>query len=104
MLADNGTTFFDNFDYYTGYDPSQGFVHYVDRESSAQQNLTFASSNSAVIRVMVDDPGAAADTGRKSVRIHSKKKYNKNALFIFDILHTPYGCGTWYGIAWQRLL
>lgn len=103
MLADNGTTFFDNFDYFTGYDPSQGFVHYVDRESSAQQNLTFASSDSAVIRVMVDDPGAAAHTGRKSVRIHSKKQYD-DGLFIFDVLHTPYGCGTWCGKARQQLL
>lgn len=34
--ADSGATFFDNFDYFTGYDPAQGFVHYVPREMAAQ--------------------------------------------------------------------
>ena len=28
-LADEGTTFFDMFNYFTGYDPSSGFVQYV---------------------------------------------------------------------------
>jgi hypothetical protein len=28
------------------------------------------------------------------VRLESKKQYN-SGLFIFDIMHTPYGCGTW---------
>jgi len=35
-----------------------------------------------------------AGTGRNSVRIGSKKQYTKG-LFIFDIKHTPTGCGTW---------
>lgn len=29
LFVDSGTTFFDQFDYYTGYDPAEGFVHYV---------------------------------------------------------------------------
>ena len=93
-LKDNytGTNFFDNFDYFTGYDPSQGFVHYVDQAGSQQMNLTYASSTSAVLRV--DTSETDASTGRKSVRISSKNQYN-DGLFIFDILHTPYGCGTW---------
>jgi len=28
------------------------------------------------------------------VRISSKTTYNKG-LFIFDVKHSPYGCGTW---------
>ena len=93
-LADNytGANFFDNFDYFTGYDPSAGFVHYVDQAGSEQMNLTFASSTSAVMRV--DTSVADASTGRFSVRITSKNTYN-DGLFVFDVLHTPYGCGTW---------
>ena len=93
-LVDNytGLNFFDNFDYFTGYDPSAGFVHYVDQAGSAQMNLTYASSTSAVMRV--DTSVTDASTGRFSVRITSKNTYN-NGLFIFDVLHTPYGCGTW---------
>lgn len=32
----SGATFFDGFDYFTGYDPTGGFVHYLDKEQSAQ--------------------------------------------------------------------
>ncbi len=41
-------------------------------------------------------PGSEPDasTGRFSVRVESKRQYD-NGLFIFDVKHTPYGCGTW---------
>ena len=55
-------------------------------------NLTYASTTSAILRV--DTSETDATTGRKSVRIESKNQYD-SGLFIFDILHTPYGCGTW---------
>lgn len=93
-LKDNftGPSFFDNFDYFTGYDPTGGFVHYVDQPGSDQMNLTYASPTTAVMRV--DTSETDASTGRKSVRITSKKTYN-DGLFVFDVLHSPYGCGTW---------
>jgi len=98
-IADNytGTSFFNNFDYFTGYDPSSGFVHYVPAETadSTQYNLTYASSSSAVLRVDTTDTDAS--TGRYSVRITSKKQYT-TGLFVFDILHSPYGCSTWPAI------
>lgn len=89
-----GTDFFSNFDYFTGYDPSSGFVHYVPAETanSTQYNLTYATSTSAVLKVDTTDTDAS--TGRYSVRITSKKQYN-SGLFVFDILHSPYGCSTW---------
>lgn len=64
----------------------------MDGPGSVQRNLTYASSASAVLRV--DDTTPATTTGRFSVRVESKKQYN-NGLFIFDVVHTPYGCGTW---------
>ena len=61
------------------------------------QNLTYATSDSAVLKVDTsvgpsDTPNAS--TGRFSVRVESKNTYN-DGLFIFDVKHTPYGCGTW---------
>jgi len=90
----SGNDFFDQFDYFTGYDPTGGFVHYVPRETamSEQYNLTYAGSDAAVLKV--DTTEQDASTGRFSVRITSKQQYN-SGLFIFDILNTPYGCGTW---------
>lgn len=62
-------------------------------ERTAQSlNLTYATETSAILRVDSLTPKALA--GRNSVRIESKSTYD-NGLFIFDIIHTPYGCGTW---------
>ncbi|WPH03485.1 glycoside hydrolase family 16 protein [Acrodontium crateriforme] len=88
----HGTTFFDNFDYFNTYDPSQGFVHYVPEETAQQYNLTYATDSAAIMRV--DTSTANATTGRFSVRITSKKQYN-NGLFIFNVTNSPYGCSTW---------
>lgn len=98
--SDSGTSFFDNFDYFNTYDPAGGFVHYVDSEAAAQYNLTYASSSSSVIRVdtsVTADSVPNASTGRFSVRITSKTQYT-DGLFIFDVIHTPIGCGTWPAI------
>ncbi|KAB8303180.1 hypothetical protein EYC80_004627 [Monilinia laxa] len=93
----SGTDFFDNFDYFNTFDPTNGFVHYVDSEVAAQYNLTYASSSRSVVRVdtsVTADSHPNASTGRFSVRISSKKQY-ADGLFIFDVVHTPIGCGTW---------
>jgi hypothetical protein len=97
--TDSGTTFFDNFDYFTGYDPAQGFVHYVPaaQADSPQYNLTTATDSSAILKVdttVTAETVPNASTGRFSVRIESKKQYS-TGLFIFDVIHTPLGCGTW---------
>lgn len=55
-------------------------------------NLTHASSTSAIIRVDTRDLNTT--TGRRSVRVESKKQYD-TGLFIFDVKHTPVGCSTW---------
>jgi hypothetical protein len=39
-----------------------------------------------------DEPDAS--TGRFSVRITSRQTYN-GGLFLFDVKHSPFGCGTW---------
>ncbi|GAB7348803.1 hypothetical protein MBLNU459_g7521t2 [Dothideomycetes sp. NU459] len=89
-----GTDFFSNFNYFEGYDPASGFVHYVPEATanSSQYNLTYASSSSAVLKVDTTDTDAS--TGRYSVRISSKNTYD-SGLFVFDVLHSPYGCSTW---------
>lgn len=93
----SGESFFENFNYFEGYDPAEGFVHYVPEETATSLNLTYASSKSAFLRVDTSvGPSSTPDasTGRFSVRVSSKTQY-ENGLFIFDIKHTPYGCGTW---------
>jgi len=88
----SGTTFFDNFDYGNGTDKTDGFVNYVTKEGAAFSNLTYASSSSALVKV--ENTTNTGTAGRPSVKIMSKTNYTKG-LFVFDITHTPYGCGTW---------
>lgn len=55
-------------------------------------NLTYASATTAILQVDTSDKNAT--TGRRSVRITSKKQYN-SGLFVFDVVRSPYGCSTW---------
>lgn len=71
---------------------AKDITSYLSEESANWSNLTYASETSAVIKV--DSIYNNTAGGRNSVRITSKNTYN-NGLFIFDILHSPYGCGTW---------
>ncbi|KAL2870901.1 glycoside hydrolase family 16 protein [Aspergillus lucknowensis] len=87
-----GEGFFDRFHYFSDEDPTDGFVRYVNVSTARDLNLTYATARSAILRV--DATTRNASSGRNSVRIESKETYD-NGLFVFDILHTPYGCATW---------
>lgn len=88
----SGQSFFDQFNYFTEQDPTNGFVVYVNKDAATSLNLTHATDASAILRVDTVTPNALG--GRNSVRVESKKAYDMG-LFIFDIIHTPHGCGTW---------
>ncbi|CAI7583044.1 hypothetical protein PCG10_000960 [Penicillium crustosum] len=90
----SGTSFFDNFEYFTDTDPTNGFVQYIDRAAATWLNLTSATNTSAVLKVDTTYSGSEAANGRQSVRVTSNNTY-ADGLFIFDVIHTPYGCGTW---------
>ncbi|KAJ5837097.1 hypothetical protein N7447_003123 [Penicillium robsamsonii] len=94
ILADtySGRTFFDQFTYFTDEDPTKGFVVYVNQSTASHLNLTYATETSAILRVDASSPNA--HSGRNSVRIESRNTYD-SGLFIFDIIHTPFGCATW---------
>lgn len=92
----SGPDFFDDFDFFNQADPTNGFVHYVLEDAATQpaHNLTYASESSAILRVDTTSDEYDTSTGRWSVRVSSKKQYD-SGLFIFDVLHSPVGCGTW---------
>jgi hypothetical protein len=68
------------------------YYSYVNRETAESLNLTSTTDTSATLRVDASTPNPSG--GRNSVRVESKNTYN-SGLFVFDIIHTPYGCGTW---------
>lgn len=89
--------FFDEFEFFTGQDPTNGFVQYTDQQT-AKTNGLIGSKDGAVY--MGVDSTNTTTTGRQSVRVTSKKAYTKG-LFIADIAHMPSGkldapaCGLW---------
>lgn len=91
-----GEGFFNGFDFFTGTDPTKGFVTYVDQDTAQNDDLVGITPGGSVYigvdHTSVLDPNGA---GRKSVRIESKKSYDYG-LFIVDLKHMPgSACGSW---------
>ncbi|KAF8911769.1 laminarinase [Mucidula mucida] len=89
-----GSGFLSGFSHEAIGDPTNGRVNYVDAATSAAQNLTYASSNSFIMRADHTSVLSASGPGRNSVRLKSNKAFT-NGVAIFNIRHMPQGCGTW---------
>lgn len=97
VLADTyeRDNFFDAFTPFTESDPTSGFVQYVDYAAAMENKMIGAVGNYGNATYMGVDYNSTSETGRQSVRITSKKAYNKG-LFLADIAHMPGGiCGVW---------
>lgn len=87
-----GDTFFDEWDFFSGPDPTHGNVAYQTRENS--QDLAYVDKNGTVV-LKVDNKGSVPPGGqRRSVRISSKASYN-GGLFIGDFDSFAYGPSVW---------
>lgn len=93
-LEDSFTTsnFFDNFDFYTGADPTNGFVVY--QSDSAASSSGLAGYTNGAVYLGADHSTANPAGGRASTRVSSKKSFN-HMLLVADVAHMPVGCGTW---------
>ncbi|KAN0104960.1 glycoside hydrolase family 16 protein [Hyaloscypha variabilis] len=92
-----GATFLDNFDFFTGPDPTNGFVNYVTSSYASTWGLTRQLADGSVY-IGVDDENVLVPygVGRDSVRISSTKSWGIGTLVVVDLAHVPGGqCGTW---------
>ena len=96
-----GDAVFDEFDFFTERDPTNGQVQYVKKETAISKDLVgfmpdFAANNdTAPFYLGVDYTTNDTRIGRPSIRISSKQTFN-HALFIADIAHMPSAtCGAW---------
>lgn len=88
------TDFYGSFNFFTGHDPTNGYVNYVDDGTARQMGLIDASGPPVPVKWGVDTKNVAGPEGRASIRLESKKAYNKG-LIVIDLEHMPFGCGTW---------
>ena len=94
----SGDAFFQQMDFFTESDPTDGLVSFQSMESANSTGLAgfIAADNQTSKAVyMAVDSTTIAPEGRGSVRVQSQETYN-HGLFIIDIAHMPGGiCGTW---------
>lgn len=85
-------TFFDNFDFFSSHDPTNGFVRYQTGEAATSAGLILTKPDAAEVHVDARD---VAPAGRGGVRLESKRSYD-SGLVIIDVKHMPGGiCGVW---------
>eukprot|EP01117_Protostelium_nocturnum_P012930 TRINITY_DN478_c0_g1_i1.p1 TRINITY_DN478_c0_g1~~TRINITY_DN478_c0_g1_i1.p1 ORF type:complete len:310 (-),score=95.71 TRINITY_DN478_c0_g1_i1:58-987(-) len=87
----SGWNFVDQFNFYTGADPTHGYVRYVDRNTATSRGYVRVSGEGVYVGVDYN----STDGPRNSVRLESKQKY-VTGLFILDLTHMPASvCGSW---------
>ncbi|KAI8390125.1 1,3(4)-beta-glucanase [Blakeslea trispora] len=87
----SGENFFNGFDFFTGADPTHGFVQYVDRATAKSKGLIYTQNGQVIIKA---DDTTVTPNGRPSVRLTSHYTFTEG-LVLFDLEHMPTGCGTW---------
>ncbi|KAJ9164872.1 Glycoside hydrolase family 16 protein [Coniochaeta hoffmannii] len=91
------SNFFDKMEFFSGADPTNGFVKYVDTATADANGLAGFAQGGIYLGSDSKNPTTA---GRSSTRVTSKQAYTKG-LFIADIAHMPAGtgdggsCGLW---------
>ncbi|KAK2804221.1 hypothetical protein FQN51_002310 [Onygenales sp. PD_10] len=89
----NPSNFFQQFSFFSGDDPTHGYVNYLDQATAEARGLASTANN--IIYMGVDSTSVASGRGRDSVRVSSNKAYD-TGLIITNIEHMPGGiCGTW---------
>jgi len=90
----SGTTFFDDWAFFTAGDPTHGTVNYVNQTYAKQMGYISTDGGTIYIGTDIKNVVPANVRGRDSVRISTKATY-RYGLFILDLTHMPTGCGTW---------
>lgn len=108
-----GDDFFNDWDFYTGSDPSGGNVIYQSKSDAQSKGLAYVngtsdsdndndngdtdstSSSSSSIVLAIDSTSTVAAGGKRdAVRISSSKSWT-GGLFVLDASKMPVGCSTW---------
>ncbi|KAI1637988.1 glycoside hydrolase family 16 protein [Biscogniauxia mediterranea] len=85
--------FFEGFEFFSGPDPTNGFVKYSTAMQANGSSYAGYANNGVYLGVDYETKNPVG--GRPSVRVNSKKTYTKG-LFVADIAHQPAPkCGQW---------
>eukprot|EP00931_Biecheleriopsis_adriatica_P057008 TRINITY_DN3380_c0_g1_i1.p1 TRINITY_DN3380_c0_g1~~TRINITY_DN3380_c0_g1_i1.p1 ORF type:complete len:392 (+),score=52.11 TRINITY_DN3380_c0_g1_i1:72-1247(+) len=91
QLDCSGEDFIDCFNFFTGPDPTDGYVDYVDRAEAEDMNIYEVTADGSVRLGSIVGARAPA----KSIRLQSKHHFGPGYVFVIDLEHIPTGMGTW---------
>ncbi|KAF8128986.1 glycoside hydrolase family 16 protein [Boletus edulis] len=94
-----GEGFYNAFTFEAIPDPTNGRVNYVDQATAQSLNLTYATSNTFIMRADDTTVLSSSGPGRNSVRIRTNNQYTTHVA-VFNMPHMPQGCGTWPAV-WE---
>ncbi|KAG8929808.1 hypothetical protein FRC03_011401 [Tulasnella sp. 419] len=92
-----GRDFLECFDFEAIQDPTHGRVNYVDKDTALDQNLTYTTKDTFILRADYKSKLDPNGPGRNSVRIISQKQY-KTSVTVVDLRHAPMTCASWPAI------
>jgi len=93
----SGDAFWQNFDFFTDPDPTDGHVQFQSLEAANSSGIAgFMEGGNATRAIYMGvDSTEVAPNGRGAIRVSSNQTF-QHALVIADIVHMPGGvCGTW---------
>ena len=89
-----GANFFNQFDFYSGPDPTSGFVQFQTLAKASAAQLVGFSNQQRSVYLGVDYANKAPQ-GRASVRVESNRTFSRG-LLVADLWHMPAStCGSW---------
>lgn len=71
----------------------QGDIDYVPRNESS--DLAYINSAGNAIIKVDNNSQVLYPNKRRSVRISSQEQWGIGSLWVFDMVHVPYGCSVW---------
>ncbi|KAF8582567.1 glycoside hydrolase family 16 protein, partial [Ramaria rubella] len=98
----SGPTFFDNWIFYGSFDNlTNGDVNWVNQSTALSENLVGVNSAQNVIIKVDNVTNVPFNFKRDTVRITSTDTYDFGSLWVFDVVHLPFGCSVWPAI-WTK--
>ncbi|KAI0696106.1 concanavalin A-like lectin/glucanase domain-containing protein [Cytidiella melzeri] len=93
----SGNGFFDDWDFYGNFDNlTNGDVTYVNQSQAT--NLAYVNPDGHAIIKVDNTSNVIYEDKRNSVRISTKEYFATGSIWVFDLVHLPFGCSVWPGI------
>jgi beta-glucanase (GH16 family) len=94
-LNSSGSSFFNDWDFFTADDPTHGQVTFLSADEAWSKGLVSTTSKGSTIMKVDDESWLARGAKRDSVRITSKQSVGIGSLVLLDVVKIPYGPSVW---------